>query len=494
MGMAAVLLLGALMLSTAITTPLPAQTSEPAYVVRGHETEGRQRELKERLDSVYASLTEQLQHEAPDLLAALAPLLRTLEPPPPIVYGYQILPKVVADGPARSATKPHVASYSWPLTETLISQEMITLDHLQAELSEISRKPAAEKRAAYEAIIGAYMRAVDRRRLIDADINYNWLWQRQIADDRALFDRLTVRLNAVLDQTRPAGHETESSAMAPKPPDFMRVDQAERVQTVTVPLYTDITDAAFVDAFKRAVETHWHVHDGDDEYRMILAINTVSPACLYCAPKGADKARTAHCIPPAKGEHIDLKAHVARFPTGAAILTTGAASLQLVDNRAIVLGPHDVAPRTLAHEFGHVLGFPDVYLRGYKDLGADGFEVMELVRNFADIMMSPGAGSVLPRHFRELIEAKQIQDLMQAGLDALYKQGEPSKAAARFREVLARNPDHYGATLQLAKALDGAGKPEESVVLWRRMLMMATAAGDAETIQTVRARLAAAPQ
>jgi len=79
-------------------------------------------------------------------------------------------------------------------------------------------------------------------------------------------------------------------------------------------------------------------------------------------------------------------------------------------------------------------------------------------------------------------------------LDELYKQGDPSDAATQFREVLARNPEHYGATLQLAKALDRAGKPEEALPIWRRMQAMAEAIGDAETIQTVRARLADAHQ
>lgn len=109
-------------------------------------------------------------------------------------------------------------------------------------------------------------------------------------------------------------------------------------------------------------------------------------------------------------------------------------------------------------------------------------------------MSSPGDGSVLARHFRALITAKEIQTLMQAGLDALYKQADPSEAAARFRQVLAQNPAHYGATLQLAKALDRAGKPEEALPVWRKMLEMAGAAGDAETLEVVRTRLGDARQ
>ena len=65
---------------------------------------------------------------------------------------------------------------------------------------------------------------------------------------------------------------------------------------------------------------------------------------------------------------------------------------------------------------------------------------------------------------------------MQSGLDALYGHGDPVEAVARFREVLGFNPGHFGATLQLAKALDQAGNPHEALVWWKKMLEMASIA------------------
>ena len=56
----------------------------------------------------------------------------------------------------------------------------------------------------------------------------------------------------------------------------------------------------------------------------------------------------------------------------------------------------------------------------------------ELVTDYADIMSSPGADSVFARHFKALIAAKQVKALMQSGLDALYKQANPSGAAALY--------------------------------------------------------------
>ena len=484
---AAALSLAILLTGAMVAVRAQAPAPEPAYVARGHLAEVHQHALKERLDRVHAKASIQLQRDAPDLLPAL-------EPPPPIAYGYQILPRIISDPPVGPLGKPHVVSFSWPWSDTLISREMTNLERLESDLAAASQKPAESRHAAYEAIVAGYKKAVDSRRVIDADIDYNWLWQRQIANSRAFFDLLTARLNAEVEkEQRPASPRTTPEALAIdfSPPEFVRVDaSASRLRIVTVPIYTDIQDSAVVESFRRAIESYWHVFDGQDEYQVRLSITAIPPEHLYCGTSDDGKATAAACAPPAKGEHINLAAHVARFPADGAVLTTGAESLQVTAVRAIVLGPHDVAPRTLAHEFGHVLGYPDAYLRGYKDLGADGFQVEELVPNFEDIMSSPGAGSVLARHFKALITAKEIQTLMQEGLDALYKQANPSDAAARFREVLARNPDHYGATLQLAKALDRAGKPEEALPVWRRMMGMAEAAGDAETIQTVRTRLA----
>ena len=81
-------------------------------------------------------------------------------------------------------------------------------------------------------------------------------------------------------------------------------------------------------------------------------------------------------------------------------------------------------------------------------------------------------------------------DPMTQGLEALYKRHDPLLAAARFREVLAQNPEHYGATFQLATALEQAGKPAEARPVWEKMLRMAEATRDTATIEQARAHLA----
>jgi hypothetical protein len=80
-------------------------------------------------------------------------------------------------------------------------------------------------------------------------------------------------------------------------------------------------------------------------------------------------------------------------------------------------------------------------------------------------------------------------ELMKAGLDLLYTRNDPAGAAALFRRVLELNPTHYGATFQLAKALDLVGNADEARTLWEKVLVMAETYHDEETAATARARL-----
>ena len=82
---------------------------------------------------------------------------------------------------------------------------------------------------------------------------------------------------------------------------------------------------------------------------------------------------------------------------------------------------------------------------------------------------------------------------MQAGLDAFYTRHDPQAAVPEFQKVLAANPSHYGATFQLAAALDAAGKRAEARPLWKKMLDMSVAVNDTETANAARARLASKP-
>jgi len=85
---------------------------------------------------------------------------------------------------------------------------------------------------------------------------------------------------------------------------------------------------------------------------------------------------------------------------------------------------------------------------------------------------------------------KTIRDPMAEGLDALYALKDPAKAVARFREVLASDPNHYGATYQLATALEQAGDIAAARATWLKMVTMAEANRDDATLAHARSRLA----
>jgi Tfp pilus assembly protein PilF len=79
--------------------------------------------------------------------------------------------------------------------------------------------------------------------------------------------------------------------------------------------------------------------------------------------------------------------------------------------------------------------------------------------------------------------------MMALGLDLLYKRNNPAAAAEQFRKVVDRNPTHYGATYQLATALDKSGQTAQARRLWEKVLGMAVMYKDARTEETARTRL-----
>src|SRR3989442_3574899 len=133
------------------------------------------------------------------------------------------------------------------------------------------------------------------------------------------------------------------------------------------------------------MEDMWRASDGDTTYALQIELKNVPPV-------------------PQRGDRIDVRTHADRFPEDGAVLTTGAQTTHSLVGRYVALAPGDLSVRTLAHEFGHVLGFRDGYIRGYSDLGEHGFEILELTSVFDDIMSAPREGHVQPAHFKLLVE------------------------------------------------------------------------------------------
>lgn len=500
-GMICGCLLGLTLLLPAATAADQEPDDRAAYIERGRQTEARQQAHHARIDRFYEALSDAVRRAAPDLLPEIAP-------PPPAVQGYQILPTIVADRAAPApGTKARVVRFSWQAVDFAIERQLVVLDRLERRLRSLPRVRASSRRDFYLSLAKDYQKLVRQRRTLDSNITYNWLWQQRIADDRPLFDYLkriqdlaierdaiaaalaegsdetpkdtgaTLGVDAALgselraaisDRFRALQEGITAAARTPAPPDFVRIERpAPGRWLVRVPLYTDLNDSAFVREFREGIEGWWSIHDGDEEYRVELEVRTLSPEHLYCRENDGTDDSGADCAPPVYGEEIDLSTHVARFPQDGAVLTTGATTLKTSGPRAIVLGPHDTAPRVLAHEFGHILGFPDTYFRGYEELGADGFEITELA-DLTDIMGAPGAGPVMPRHFTQLLAGKARSELNRSL--ALFNQGHFTEAVAAARQALTSNPNFAEAYSNMSAAYTALGQWDDAIQAATRAL------------------------
>ena len=87
------------------------------------------------------------------------------------------------------------------------------------------------------------------------------------------------------------------------------------------------------------------------------------------------------------------------------MLTTGSNRTYAIPGRYVAVGPTPLSTRIIAHEFGHILGFTDRYLRGARDLGRAGYNILEIVPNGLDLMAAPASGFVRASHFDTLIAA-----------------------------------------------------------------------------------------
>jgi hypothetical protein len=394
--------------------------SAPAHVERGNRAARHYDAYSRQLAQYHSSLTRALRESAPELLVHL-------QPRPPIVHGYQILPRITADAGSAEYVNTNVA-YSWPWTDHLIDEGQRAISRSDAELRKAMTSVTGGR--VLQRLALEYHQLNQQHRNLDAHIQYNRLWQSAIAANRRAYDKETAlhdqifehqRILDRLARTRVALDRFNGTYSGPdrfpelttslsgreallrgrigqalddaNPPDFVKIENSRNEWVVRVPLLTDIEDREFVDATKKIIETTWMSADGHRSYRVELDISFISVDILY------GKAKR-----PVTGQNLEMRRHLQRFPAGTAILTTGAFSTHVQDN-AIVLGPHDLSPRVLAHEFGHILGFRDLYVRGYKDLAEDGFEVMEVVSDPQDIMAATPQGKVASRHFLRLIES-----------------------------------------------------------------------------------------
>jgi hypothetical protein len=360
----------------------------PPYVREGDRVEQEFLAYRERLGAFFTVLRGMIDQQPPGTAAAL-PELQQQDAPPAVSsrYGFGMLPRIV-DTPVPASPPVSVFNYSWPITDGYIAGEKIKLDQADASLRNLSNVSTEEKGTAIRNLILEYRKLLANQRTIDQYLQYNQFWQRAIAQDRPRFDQLTKVYELLKSDEANTARAIREVLGKPDVPAFIKIDRSMRDSVIVrVPVYTDIVDEEFLAKAKSAIEQLWQVQDGDVKYLLEIEIRKVAPAVE-------------------QGTRIDVRAHATRFPEDGAVLTTGAQTTHSLVGRYVALAPGDLSTRTLAHEFGHVLGFRDGYIRGYRDLGDRGFEILELTSVFDDIMSAPREGHVQAEHFKLLVEGR----------------------------------------------------------------------------------------
>lgn len=384
--------------------------NQAPYLRRGDEVEQRYKTHRERLEYFFGVLSARLEAEAPELRQKLVP-------PAPVPFGYQVLPGLLTDLPARGQRSRIVLSpFSWPRTDSLIDRGREKLVLLERRFDSAAHLTADARLREDGLIVDDYKKLLDGQKFLASLIQYNRLWQSEIArlpgpyeKNNALRDAALAR-QALLDSISREGEEFRhragtreavlsqqiDSALQKAPtPDFVRVEHpGEHVWILRVPIYTDISDSTFISRARDAIENGWHVQDVDDDFSVKLDIRRILPSQLY-----------ASAVMPSNGQHIDIAAHVKRFPQGGVVLTTGA-NLTYAFGPSIVLGPHAIPRGALVHEFGHMLGFKDGYFRSYKDRGENGYEVLEVILDPEGVVAAPANGKARRQHFEQILKEK----------------------------------------------------------------------------------------
>lgn len=369
--------------------------SNPPWKIKLEQLTKRRDLLSTDLSQLHGKLRDVVTAQRPDLLARL-----DKEAPKPARTGYGIVPPIKADDSGLPATSPVEQSYS-------IGELGPWLDREQAQLAELGSRLELHP-APLEKEIDFYNQRADTFRNIDGHFGYHFFWQDQVLKWPLFWERKKQLLAMYRGWRESLQHgkdapvvlearnklEKEMLKVAPAPALCLK-PASSGPDTLTVRVATDVTDEAFLAAFSSAVERHWNESQAMKEanLRIDLAWDRVSPGSLY--PEGA----------PRHGERIDAARHRKRFQAPL-VLTTGVESTHVLDG-AIFLGARPVTPSVLAHEFAHLIGFDDAYIRAYDGSGEDpdGVVFREVTPFPESLLASPRRGKVTPRMVEVLREA-----------------------------------------------------------------------------------------
>lgn len=352
--------------------------------------------LSSRLAEVLATLRARARTEKPELLARI-----DAEPPKAVATGYGLLPQLSADEAEISGTAPLERRYSIAELGDWLAREQGQAAELAARL-EFRITPL-------ERLAESYRERAENFRTLDAHLPYHSFWQGEVKKWPAFWDRKTETLAlyrqwrgaAMQDADGPQAREArrklevEMLRITPSPVLCIKGDRSGG-QVLAVPVVTDIGDEAFLAAFAEGVERFWNASPAmrDAGLRIHLTWERRSPESLY--PEG----------PPRTGQRIDTADHRRRFGAAPLVLTTGGDSTHVLSG-TVFLGTAKTSRRVLAHEFAHLLGLDDAYIRAWEGSpdDPDGVVFLEVTPFPESLLASPGTGRVTPGMVKALLDS-----------------------------------------------------------------------------------------
>ena len=352
--------------------------------------------LSADLQEAHGALLARAREEDPKLVEILSP-----EPPTPRPWGYGILPEVAADQPL-ATVEPRERDYSLEILSTGFTGDF-------RDAAVLSGRAVGDPDLPLGPAVEEFVRLRKRMRSLEEHLSYHAWWQQAIVDSAEYFaDRnRIVRLVREMEELRRRSgspvriaelHREIGERIAPfEPTEGLTIEERDGLLVLPVRVHTDIVSPDFLMAFREGVEAAFVDSPAARArgFAVELEILPVDPGELH--PGG---------VPP-RASPIDLERHVGRFPEGSLVLTTGAKSTHSWTGRSVLLGPDPLSRRTLAHEFGHLLGFNDGYLRGFdgSPRGRFGARMIEWSGLIDDLMGNPGAGRVTEEMIERLIGA-----------------------------------------------------------------------------------------